>query len=579
MAYGNAIFHPFVHDDVVYIQNNPQISEFQFREIFLNTISPSQDSEIVNTYYRPLIEIFTRLLYKIFGLNPHGFHFINILLHIANSIAVFILLRKLFHGREGICLTVALFFLLHPIQSEAVACISGISNVLFAFWTLWSFYFYLVARGNEKRPKGLYFLYSFVLFFFALLTKEQAIVLPFLVLLYEICFHWRKHQNMTKKIFPAAGYFLILLLYIQWRQVIVGVNLSELVSYSNETILRLLSIPGTLITYVSLLLFPHNLHYFRTTDILQPYLLSSITLSALTCAVVWIISVSPKEEKRFMVFGLGWFLITLLPTLNIIPLVIEYSRIFTFEHFLYFPLIGFFIFVIYAGLLILKKGSMEGLRKTGFITVGIISVLFLVLTNRQNTFWRGEIPLYKRAVGFEKGVGRLHLLLAKAYYFDRQYRKAISEYNLALNIMRDYAAKTLHEEAKRIYLGYIKEIHFDLAHSYEALNRIQSAVNEYHEAIAIDPVDTFLYNNRGAAYLKMGQRDKAQEDFLKAIELNDQNLIAKNNLAICYIEDGESKKAEDLLREILSVDKTNWSAQRNLERLLISGQNNTGLEN
>ena len=88
LAYGNAVNHPFVHDDVVFIQMNPYIGNLNMKDFFYQTSFPDSKFPLVNQYYRPLLELTNRILYRIVHLNPHGFHFFNILLHIINSFAI-----------------------------------------------------------------------------------------------------------------------------------------------------------------------------------------------------------------------------------------------------------------------------------------------------------------------------------------------------------------------------------------------------------------------------------------------------------------------------------------------------------
>ena len=94
--------------------------------------------------------------------------------------------------------------------------------------------------------------------------------------------------------------------------------------------------------YLGTIFFPHDLHYYRSVDILRPNGASIIAFLIVLSAVVWTILKVPQPHRRLLVLGAGWFGITLLPVLNIVPLINEYSLILTAEHFLYLPLLGFF---------------------------------------------------------------------------------------------------------------------------------------------------------------------------------------------------------------------------------------------
>ena len=204
----------------------------------------------------------------------------------------------------------------------------------------------------------------------------------------------------------------------------------------------------------------------------------------------------------------------------------------------------------------------------GWLCLLVVGATLVGKTMEQNNFWRGEIPLFERAVRFEKNIGRLRISLARAYYNNGQFDKAVDEYRVALRIMEEYSHKAKVKEARDFYLGFMKGIHFDLAHCYEAKRDLRRAIDEYKKAIAIDPNDSTLYNNLGSDYLYLGESQAAMGYFQEAVRLDARNVFAMNNLAVCYIEKGDMDKAEFLLRKALNVDRRSSLAGQNLERLL-----------
>ena len=96
---------------------------------------------------------------------------------------------------------------------------------------------------------------------------------------------------------------------------------------------------------------------------------------------------------------------------------------------------------------------------------GVFAMVFaacFVTTVGQNTFWRGEVPLFERMIRFEPRFGRGHILLAKAYDADHRYDLAKRHFLIALDIMQGYAARSSDAAARNIYLGFIRDIHMDL---------------------------------------------------------------------------------------------------------------------
>lgn len=509
LAYGQTITYPFVHDDVVFIQQNPRIAFWDWKNIFQGTVIPVDPSSVINVYYRPLLELLYRAEHVFFGLNPSGYHFLNILFHIANSFLVYCLVNVLVPGKKGFALAAAVLFLLHPVQSEAVACISGISNLLFAFLVLASLCFYL------RNPIIFYFL-SLLAFALALLAKEQAVVLPILIILLEMICPSSVMRPIRPRAVRAGGYFVVLIIYFLVRKILLPEGAMPAIAFNYELLLRVLSTPRTVLMYLGAIFFPHDLHYYRSVDILRPNGVSIGIFLVVFAAAVRTVLKAPQPHRRLLFLGAGWFGITLLPVLNIVPLINEYSLILTAEHFLYLPLAGILLFVLGLGDLFLTRLPE---RRRVFVAKGCVflaAVIFLTATVRQNMCWAGEIPLFERTVRFEKDFGRAHMLLAKAYYKNGEYVKAIGTYRRALAIMDGYLAKVGPHPVASVYLGFIKEIHSDLAHCFEGLGDFQETVNWYLRALVIDHNDVVVHNNLGVIYLKLGDQEKAAAHFREA---------------------------------------------------------------
>jgi tetratricopeptide (TPR) repeat protein len=559
LAYANAIFHPFVHDDVVFIPQNPAITSWAIKDIFLTSGHVPGNSSFINQYYRPLLEIVYRLEYACFKDNAFQYHLVNILIHISNGFLFFRILDILQPSRWTFNLLLGVVFLLHPVQTEAVACIAGISNLLFVFFGLLSFWFYLRSYTQGGRLAFYLSLLSFVL---ALLSKEQAVILPFLILWHHICFPKKDRIVAYRRIFAFGN---VLVAYFLLRKMILGTFLTSLFAESQitELILRIKSIPATLLMYGRLLIFPYDLHYYRNTDILQPFWGPLLIFTALLGLLAWLIAKANSDRRPYIIFGVGWFVIALAPMLNIVPLINEYSLILTAEHFLYLPIAGF----------ILALGSFIDEKVLKFsIRVKMIGLIMLLtslvgLTIYQNQFWRSEVALFERMARFEPYFGRGHILLAKAYYHDKQFKKALLYYTKAFEIMKNYRQKVQDPEVKKIYEGFIKEIYFDAAHCYEGLNQFEKAAQHYALALKLDPHDAAIHNSIGINYMYLQQFSKAVAHFELALQGDSQNLLAMNNLAVCLIQQGEIGRAKKLWENILEIDSMFLPARDNLQGL------------
>ncbi len=567
VAYANAIFHPFVHDDVIAIQNASSVAHLDL----LNIFRPSHVSGMV-PYYRPFIEAVYQIQHILFGKNPYIYHFFNVILHITNSILVYFLLHLLLKHKT-FALGIAILFLVHPVQTEAVAAIAGITNLLFSLFCILTFigYVQITRRPLGRRDLRPYIL-SLAAFTAALLTKEPAIMLPFLIVLYEICFPKTAQIPWPKRCQYLAGILIVALTYLLLRKLMLGTVITGFLANREEFYLRVLAIPQSLLTYLRAIFFPVDLHYYRSTDILSSPFEPTIILLAVGAAAFFLARLAARVDLKIILFGLGWFFVALIPTLNILPLIIEYSSIFTSEHFLYFPMIGMALSASMAVKSLLQNYFKEKSKQAVFLIFTAIAAIFIMTTIRQNTYWRGEISLFERTLRFEKNLGRVHILLARAYYFNKEFEKAIKEYFIALGILQRYVSQTQDESAKKFYLGFIKEIYFDLAHCHEAQNDFTSAIKRYHQAIGIDSGDPILYNNLAACYLRLHKINEAAGELAQALSLDPGNVTAMNNLALCHIYQGEEKEARLLLEKALTIDSQYAPARQNLEKLLKSGE-------
>jgi len=538
LAFFNAVRLPFVHDDVIFILNNPHIAALgSWREAFQAPIV----SLDVNPYYRPILELIYRLEFHFFGPHSWGFHLFIIFVHILNGLLLFRLLKKLDFALP-LAWLIACIFLVHPVQTEAVCCISGISNLWMAFGVLLGLNAYM-----DKR-----YLASVVFFVIAFFSKEQGILFVPLVVVIDC---YRGQKNFQRWLF--WGLTAVALLWL--RQQVTGASLlKDIMVAPHELYLRLAAVPRDLGMYLRLIFFPYDLHYYRSTDILQPngtawiialasvggilYVLKRLSLRPISSVIPSSHTVIPAKAgiHSKIILGFGWFFAALLPVLNIAPLINEYSFILTPEHFLYLPVVGVLIIVVCAAdflltTLVVSKPSTVIPAKAGilkrFLSGSVITACLLV-TWHQNTYWSSEIVLFERTLRYEKDFGRGHLLLAKAYYFNGHPEMAEGHFKKAYSIMSSYAKKATNQSAEKFYLGFVKEILFDWAHNDSARGNWQEALDKYKQAAIIDGKDASLYNNMAFVYLHMGNKKDAYLCLKQALRIDPSSTQSKRNLQL-----------------------------------------------
>ncbi|MBI5415719.1 MAG: tetratricopeptide repeat protein [Candidatus Omnitrophica bacterium] len=572
LAYGQTLWYPFVHDEIISIQFNPLITHFDWNEIIHGTgtaVIKNGGSSALNAYYRPLLELFYRIEYALFGLYPAGWHLFNILLHIANSFLVYSLINIFSGHKKGLAFAVSLLFLLHPVQTETVACISGVSNLVFAFFCFASIYLYCL---GQRRADARMYWGSLTAFFLALLTKEQAVMLPVLVLWLERTAAPREGRRPPRRSLRVGGYFAVLAGYFVLRKFLMPHGVIPPVQFNGELFLRVLSIPRTLLMYLGTIFFPRDLHYYRSIDILEPAGGPAAGLLAVLLSVILIVRRTPQPYRRLLLAGAGWSLICLAPVLNIIPIINEYSLILTAEHFLYMSVAGVLLFVPGVGHFLISKLPARRQRLCAVVTVGILGMVCFVLTVRQNTVWAGQVPLIERTVRFEPNFSRAYMLLGDAYATKGEYARAIATYHRALGIMQGYMAKTESSSPRDFYALLMKETYVSIARCFDRLGDPGRAIEWYARADRIDPSQAAAHNHQGVSYLKEQNYAKAVIEFQEALLFDENNTMAMNNLAVCYLMTGRPKEAETILEKILRLNPHSVFARENLKKLMRAPQ-------
>ena len=178
LCYINTLQNPFIWDDEEIIVNNYLIRNWKNApEMFKTSVFGENLGKI--GFYRPLQLFSYSIDYSFWKLNPIGYHISNIIFHLLNVLLVFFLLIKL-GIKRNFSFFASLLFAIHPINTEVVTYISGRGDLLFLFFSLLCFIFFI----NGTKGKQWHYFVSVILFILAILSKENAIVIPFIILVY-----------------------------------------------------------------------------------------------------------------------------------------------------------------------------------------------------------------------------------------------------------------------------------------------------------------------------------------------------------------------------------------------------------
>ncbi len=568
LVYLNALSNGFVWDDMVLIVDNEGVGKWGcFWENFVRDFFDTTDDtiEFKYGYYRPIISLSYMIDYALWGIKPWGFHLSNMIFHTISCIFVYLIFNALFRNRYASVVT-SLLFACHPIHTESVTWISGRTDVTAGMFFLSAFYLYqrtikpLLTNENTRllnSPEALklvfkqgkvFYACSVVLFVIAMLCKEMAATLPFLIIAYTYYFAGLRNGRQYKiSLLLSTPYFFIILLYGLIRFFILGIH--TVVNPGGEEMTGFyptaISFIKTILLYLFKLAYPVRLSAYiqnpMSFSVSEPTVILSIFgVAFLIFLIVWL-----KKRWATMSFLILFYLVTLLPLSNFVRISAPWDMGFvTAERFLYIPSLAF------CGITsaLLSRGWEIGRLK--YITIPILIVLLVFYSGKtllRNNDWVDEKTFFIKTLTDAPKAALLHHALGNVYVREEKYEKALDYYKESLRLYPLY-----HAAYNNIGTIYSKSGLFD------------QAITAFKEAIKINPDYVQSHFNLGTMYYQKGMIQNASDEFKKVLKLNKNYVKAHNNLGIIYAENGQLNEAISEFEEVLRLDPHNEKARNNL---------------
>ena len=343
VVYLNALSNGFVFDDMTTIVHNAYIKDpgKNFPAFFNLDYFKIAQAEVS---YRPIATLSYFLIYALFGLNPLAFHLASLLLHIFNVIGVYVLVDMIQHNKKT-SLIAALVFACHPILTETVNCISYNEDLLVTFFYLLALVLYIKAAAIKNPFDLLLYFFSLASFLVALLSKEMALTLPAIILLYDLTckettqtegFFKQAASTLDRQKFYYIAFALVTIFYLALRFKIL-VNPEGSLSISRAGLFeRILFLPAHLFDYIKLALLPFDLNAEYSFAYPDSFFELSNLFSFIVVMAITVGSFFIYRYSKGIFFGIWWFVITLLPVSNLIEIHNPIA-----ERYLYLPLVGF----------------------------------------------------------------------------------------------------------------------------------------------------------------------------------------------------------------------------------------------
>lgn len=414
LIYAGSLDGEFIWDDDALVAGNAHIRSWSnVGAVFANDQGAGFRGDVSYGFYRPVTALTFMLDYRLWGLDPWGYHLSSVLWHILASLGVYLLARRLAGSLAA--LFCGLLFLAHPVHSEAVSWIACRGELLAAAGIFCAMILYLKAL-DAGRPAWKFVWASCACVCLAAFSKENALVFPLYILGYHFSFRkklsWR---GFVPFVLFASGYVCLRLCLLK--------TIMPPDSFAGgETFLRVPGFLRALFMYVRLLFIPVGLHT-EYGNRLYPWSDPLVFLGvAIFCALL-MYALRSRESQPVVTFGILWFLAALIPVTGMYP----FNAFYMAERWLYVPSFGMILAV---SCLLARFLHRAALRVVFYAVVA----LFAGMVSIQVTRWSDPLTFYRWNMRFEPLSARMHNNIGVIYARRHEYRNALAAFEKSVSL-------------------------------------------------------------------------------------------------------------------------------------------------
>ena len=540
VLYVNSLGNRMFWDDDDSVLNNKYVQDWSHIPDYF-TKNLIAGTGFVDNYWRPVLLSSFSIDWHIWKSWPVGYHAVNAGLHILDAILLFLVLLAVFRDRRLAAATAAIF-LAHPLQTEAVTYVAGRADPLSALFVLFGIWAYLRWRGSgEKDPAVRWYWIAVAMYALALMTKETAIVMPAYIFIADL---FRQDEKWTRKglaarfgsalwqlvpfLFVAAVYLLLRATVLNFQNTFNLYN--ETNDFTSNFSFRLFTFWRVLAVYAGLLFAPLGLHMERTVEMATTIFAPDVLFGGFLFCGLLAAAFGLMKRLPAVSFGAFWILIGLAPTSN---LAVPINGL-IYEHWLYLPLVGVFLPLVWAGLryaTTARRRLILGTLLAGFL------IFLSVLTIARNPVWRDPIIFYRDVIRYNAGSYRIWNNLGNAYLDAKEPDRSVECYEKAIAIDPDNSVA-----------------YFNLANALRDLGRNNLAFDNYRRAIALQPKMHFYYNNLAALFLSLGRPDEARQTLEGYLPVAANKTPTYLSLIKIALSQADRAGAEKYLEEALLAD-------------------------
>ena len=579
--------HEFVDfDDRLYLVSSPHVSSGLTLDGAVWALRSGYASN-----WHPLTWLSHMLDCQLYGLNPSGHHQTNLLFHLANTLLLFLVLKRMTQARWRSALVAALFAW-HPLHVESVAWVAERKDLLCAFFWLLTMAAYARYVAHPRLCR-----YSLTLACFALglMAKPMIVTLPFVLLLLD---YWPLKRLALPPFLGGESRPGDAAATESHAKLSIGALVKEKVPFfllaaaastvtflvqretgavaSTETYPVTVRLANALISYwryLGKMIWPDNLAVFYPHPMNWPPGL--VLLAALGLVAVTALAFRAARHQPYFVVGWLWFLGTLVPVIGLVQVGAQAMA----DRYTYLPLIGLFVMIAWGAA---EFTAHWRWRKIALpLLAGVALCACLVLTYTQVWHWRNTVTLfthtaqvttnnYPAQLNWGLGLEKRNDLRGAAEHYREALRMKPGLVKAVHNLARLLARQGKIEEGRAPYLDALRltpnnaVMLSDYSSFLAEYGLVEEAITQYSEAVRLEPKRAQLHNNLGTVWSRIGRQSEAIGCFTEAIRLQPDFADAHNNLANALTVEGRNEEAILHMTEVIRLEPGMFQTQNNL---------------
>jgi len=493
------LFLPSVHHEFLNYDDDHYITE---SDLVKQGLTPASAVEALMGHHyfmwHPVTTWSLQLDHGLFGMDPAGYHLMNVIFHSLSCCLVFLLICRL-GSSLPLAFFMAILFAWHPLRVESVAWAAERKDVLSTLFWLLTLHGYLAwHRGKSKR----YQLLTYAAAILAMMSKPIAITLPFTLLLLDywplqrlsinpLLSIWERNKKLIREktgFFAFSILLAVATLYFQAQtETIVSLDEFPLPSRLTNACIAYLG-------YLGKIIYPINLSVFYPPHI-QPSILQAL-VSVICFALISHCAWRERDRKPYLLFGLIWFLITLLPVIGLL----QSGRQAMADRYSYFSSLGITIALVFYLAEVLREHVACRVLK---VATCLISGMLIVLTHTQLSYWQNNETLFRHALAVTRDNYIAHINLGAVLANQGKLAEALPHYEAALQIRPSaelhykLGIALLSTHQPRLAQQHLEkavelkpdfaEAYFELAMALTDQDRLEEGARQLQKALSLKP--------------------------------------------------------------------------------------------